>query len=225
VSLRPAVNYYQPRGNRLTVAPASEPVTADELRTHLRTDSTNLPDDEANDYIAEARQEIEDQTGVAMVNQTWRLSLDQWPMQREPWWDGVRQAHINVLHGGYADLELPRWPLSSITSVTVYDEASTSTAVTVADIFDVDTYSIPGRMGLQSGAVWPVALRPTNAIEVVYVSGYGADGDSVPAPIKRAVKVMASHIYAKRGDGCSASDAYQDSGARGIMGRYQPMKV
>ena len=214
------------RGNRLTSAPAAEPVTATELRTQLRTDSTDLPDAQANLYIAEARQELEDQTGLALISQSWQLTIDRWPSQREPWWDGVREGSINDLHGGGASsLELPRYPLQSITSCTVYDEDSNSTAVTVATTFDVDTQQMPGRLTLQRGATWPIALRANNAIEVVYVSGYGDASSDVPAPLKRAVRSMAAYLYQHRGDGCDAGDAYQASGAAATAGKYKVRKI
>jgi len=99
-----------------------------------------------------------------------------------------------MIAGGAADIEIPRWPLQSITSCTVYDEDSNSTAVVVSSVFDVDTQSLPGRLSLQSGATWPVALRANNAIEIVYVAGYGDAAADVPADLRRAVKQLASAL-------------------------------
>ena len=97
MSLRPAVSLYQQRGSVLVTAPGSEPVTATELRTHLRTDSTELPDAEANALIADARSEIENMIGLAFISQSWRLSIDRWPAGGEAWWDGtLPQQHIAV---------------------------------------------------------------------------------------------------------------------------------
>jgi hypothetical protein len=115
-----------------------------------------------------------------------------------------------------ASVELPRWPLTSITSVTVYDEDSNAVVVTVADTFDVDTYRLPGRVTLKRGAVWPVALRANNAIQIVYVSGH-ANAAAVPAPMKRAVKQLAAYLYAHRGDDCDPADAWSKSGAESTL--------
>ena len=84
---------------------------------------------------------------------------------------------------------------------------------------------MPGRATLKRGAVWPVAMRANNAIEVVYVAGYGDAATDVPAPLKRAVKQLAGYLYAHRGDGCDVEDAYSKSGASGIVGRYKVLKV
>lgn len=207
------------RAHRLTTAPATEPVTKAELRTFARTDSTTLPDTEADDLIEAARQWIEDQTSLALIDQTWTISLDNWPGYREPWWDGVRQGHLNELRGVPGFVTLPRYPLSSITSVTTYDEDSNSTAVTVADVFDVDTSQVPGRLSLQSGQTWPVATRPINAIVIVYVAGYGSAGSDVPMPIRQAVLRLAGHMFDHRGE-CDLATSYSQSGAANILRSY-----
>ena len=227
MSLTPNIRLHQNYGQVLITPPASEPVTAQELRDYLRESAEGLPDSEADDFIAEARQYIEDTYSVAMIDQTWRMATDRWPTQLEPWWDGVRQGHINELYGAqYAsDVKLPRFPLSSVDTVNVYDEDGNATAVTIADVFDVDTFQHPGRMTLQRGATWPVALRANNAIEITYTAGYGAAAADVPAPIKRAVKALAGYLYAQRGDGCDVGDALDASGAASIMAQYKVARI
>jgi uncharacterized phiE125 gp8 family phage protein len=226
MTLRPAIPLYQQRGSVLVTAPASEPVTASELRSHLRADSTELPDAEANALIAEARQMIEDLIGLAFISQSWRISLDRWPGGAEAWWDGVRQMAISELYAPnyMTSVMLPRWPLASITSVTVFDEDSNSQAVTVANTFDVDTYQVPGRLTLKRGSTWPIALRANDAIQIIYVSGY-ANAAAVPAPMKRALKQLAAFLYTNRGDTCEPADAMQKSGAAGLFDTYRPMRL
>ena len=226
MSLRAAVPLHQHRGSVIVTAPASEPVTASELRTHVRADAAELPDAEANALITDARTEIETMTGLAFITQTWRLALDRWPAGGEAWWDGVKDGSISDLYGAHSQrsIELPRWPLQSVTSVTVYDEASNSSAVTVATVFDVDLYRTPGRMTLKRGQTWPVALRASNAIEIVYVAGY-TSAANVPPPMKRAVRQLAAYLYSHRGDDCDPKQAYVASGADAILAGYRAMKV
>ena len=229
MALRHALTLYQDRGNVITSAPAVEPVTAADLRTYLRETATGLPDSEADDFITEARQYIEDQCNIAMITQSWLMAIDRWPTQSEPWWDGWRQAHINVIHGATAlsSVSPPRFPLQAVDGVNVYDEAGNATAVVVADTFDIDTYRTPGRMTLKRGATWPVALRANNAIEISYTSGYGSAAADVPAPMKRAVKQMAAYLYQNRGDGCGCdvSQAFEDSGAASLLSAYKVRQV
>jgi hypothetical protein len=223
MALRSPDRLYLDRGNRLQTAPTTEPVTADELRNYLSIDSVMLSDTEANSQIEFARQFIEDKTGLAMITQTWLVVLDRWPTGQEPWWDGVRQMSISELSGPHRSYELPRYPLISVDGVNVYDEAGNATAVTIANVFDIDTYRIPGRMTLKNGSTWPVALRDSNAIEITYKAGYGAAGD-VPAPLRRAVIQFAGYLWDHRGE-CDIKEAYVRSGAMSMAGIYAEKRI
>lgn len=221
MSLRQARILYPERGSVQETAPSVEPVTADELRANLVVGSTALPDAEANSLIAVAREYIEESTAIAMITQGWRLSLNDWPGGREPWWDGTRQWAISELNNQRGIVALPVYPLQSVDTVTVFDEASNATVVNIGATFDIDTYQKPGRLALQDGATWPIALRNINAIQIEYTAGYGDAAANVPAPLKRAVLQMAAYLFEHRGDGCAPGDAYVDSGAAGLAGRYK----
>ena len=223
MSLRPRVTFTQYRGHAIVTPPTIEPVTADELRAHLAETVDGLPYDQADDLIATAREMIEETTGIAMINQTWRLVLDAWPSQRAEWWDGVRQGAIADINGAPDYVYLPRYPLASIDSVTVYDDANTPAPVVVADTFNVDTYQKPGRMVLRNGATWPIALRNSNAIEVDYIAGFGATAASVPPTLRRAVKQVAAYLYSHTGDDCTPDDALSAAGA--LLGAYRVKRI
>lgn len=213
------VNQQFPRANRLVTAPEAEPVTAAELVSYARQTTTGLPSAEAHAVISQARNYLEQMTGLALIDQTWRLTLDAWPGYYEEWWDGVRQGTPDLFYTSPKSIIIPRYPLSSITSLTTYDTASNSTAVTVSDYFDTDTASIRGRLTLKSGAVWPTATRPTNAIEIVYVSGFGSSAYEVPHSLKRAVLVLAGYLFEHRSE-CEAGEAYKKSGAAEMVAAY-----
>lgn len=224
MSLRPAVHLYQYQGSVLLVPPAVEPVTLSELKAHLRIDDSG-EDDYLFNLIAEARAEIEEASGMALIRQKWRLTLDQWPGGKADWWDGVREGHINILYGSPVALALPRYPLAEIDTVTVFDEASNAQTVNVAATFDVDTNQRPGRLALKSGATWPIALRPTNGIQIDYFAGYGALAANVPAPLRRAVRNLAAYLYSHRGDGCDPVEAMKMSGAAAAVDIYKVARV
>lgn len=223
MSLRAAAPLYQHRGLALTVQPTGEPVADTELWLHLNSDQASFPD--AKSYITDARQDIEQRTGIAFLTQTWRLALDRWPTGGEGWWDGVRQGAVSDLYGAsQKSVELPRWPLQSISGINTYDDGGNATAVTVASTFDVDLYRVPGRMTLKGGAVWPIGLRSSNAIEITFVAGY-TSAANVPGPLKRAVKQLAAYYFSHRGDECDPKDAYVASGAESIVSRYRAARI
>jgi hypothetical protein len=226
MSLNPPEDRFQHRANVVVTAPALEPVTLHDVKLQARI-SDDAEDSLAVDAITEAREMVEDYLGCSLINTTWKVTFDNWPGgDRDQWWSGTRDGHIRELHApGSRSVVIPRWPLSSITSVTTYDEGSNSTAVTVANVFDTDTASTPGRLALQSGSTWPVALRPTNAIEIVYVAGYGASAADVPAPLRRAIRNIAAYLITHRGDCEGPEDIFTGSGARHILQQYRVVRL
>lgn len=220
MSLRAPAAYNQYRGNRRLANPASEPVTAAEVKDQLRITGT---DDDAliELYIQSARELCEELTGLALITQTWKLTLDHWPGGAEDWWDGVRTLPISELRASarHYDVVIPRYPLQSIQSITADD-----TAVTVADVFITDTQQMPGRLVIKRGATWPTVLDRANGIEISYTAGYGSDASSVPAALRLALMQMASYMYEHRGD-CDTMDAYKASGANTAFERYKAAKL
>lgn len=218
MSLRTPLKYNQYRGNVQTSAPATTPVSTTELETWLKIPAG----DETSNLtlmIESAVSQVEKYLGCCLITQSFQLTLDKWPMQQEPWWDGVRDAHINVLsaEGRAANVEIPRWPLQSIDSMTV-----DSSAVTTTDYFIVDTQQYYGRLVLKQGKTFPpIDTLSANAIEIVYTSGFGASGSDVPADLRMAVLQMAAYMFEHRGDGCSAAKAFEESGAKDLCNMYR----
>jgi len=220
MSLRGNIRYFSPRASVRVTDPAIEPVSVADLKAHMKeTDDTQ--DRYIENLIKEARELFEDKTNIALISQTRKLVLDSWNAPPDPWWDGVKEMAVTELHGGrFRHIDLPIYPIISVDSVTVYNEDSNSTAVTIASTFDIDTDSVPCRISLQHGAIWPIATRANNAIEIEYTCGYGTGATDIPTPLTRAVKDMAAYMYDQRGNGCTAASAYVKSGAREIARSY-----
>lgn len=218
MSLRQPIKYSQYRGNVQTSAPAVTPVSTTELENWLKieagTETANL-----TLMIESAVSHIERYLGCCLITQTFQASYDNWPMAYEPWWDGTRQAHINVLtsEGRAADIEIPRWPLQTVDTIVV-----DGSSITIADYFLVDTAQRYGRLVLKRGATWPpITDLSANAIVITYTSGFGDAATDVPSDLRKAVLQMAAYSFEHRGDGCSAMNAFEESGAKDVCSMYR----
>jgi len=159
-----------------TVAPAAEPVTLTEAKSHLRVD---ISDDDTliEGLITAARDMIEKMARRALITQTWRYSLDGWP--------------------GGDEIRLPRPPLQSVASIVYKESDGTSNSWDTA-AYIVDSDSEPGRVVLAYGESWPsVTLYPAAPIQITFVAGYG-DADDVPETWKQAIKLLVAHWYENR---------------------------
>lgn len=160
----------------LVTPPVAEPVTLDELKSHLYVSHS---DDDAllTLYLTMARAAVEAETWRAILTQTWDLFLSAWPA------DGV--------------IELPRSPLQSVTSITYRDSDNVTTTLAAAT-YEVDTASEPGRVVLAYGQNWPaVTLAASHPIRVRFVAGW-PDAASVPGMIKAALLLQAGELYVQR---------------------------
>jgi uncharacterized phiE125 gp8 family phage protein len=169
----------------LTTPPATEPVTLDDAKAHLKVDVT---DDDAliTSLISAARARAEWHTGRAFVTQSWTLWLDGWPC------NGI--------------VEIPLPPLQSVASVTAYALDDTATILDAA-AYHVDTASSPARLTLKLNASPPVNLRRINAIAITFTAGYGDAGGDVPAPVREAILKMIANFYVNRGDAAAVTPA------------------
>jgi uncharacterized phiE125 gp8 family phage protein len=164
-----------------TVAPTEDPVTLAEAKLWARVDGTE-DDQLITDLITAATHQIEFLLGRQLVNATYTLEIDRFPREVRPR-SGVRIAQI----------QLPRAPLSSVTSVAYLDPSGVSQTLST-DVYTVDTGSEPGRVYLSADQSWPDIDAIANAVTITFVAGYGA-ATAVPEQYKTAVKMLVCHWY------------------------------
>lgn len=166
---------------KLITAPAVEPVTTTEAKSHLRVD-LSADDTLIGTLITAARQMAENYTLRALCTQTWDLYRDGFYMQGRD----IAPSAVTI----------PRPPLQSVTSVTTYDGDNVAT-VFASSGYLVDTASEPGRVVLADGEAWPTDLRSANGVVIRFVAGYGVAAD-VPQQIKQAILQTIGHLYENR---------------------------
>ncbi len=159
---------------RQTVAPAAEPLTTAEAKAHLRVDISD--DDTLIDaLVIRAREWAEEFTGRAFINQTWTWKLDRFPHE----------------------FRVPRARLVSVTSIKYVDPQGAEQTL-AADQYTVDTFSEPGRIEEAYGTTWPATRGVNNAVEVVFVAGYGAAGSALPESLRQAMLLLVGEWYEYR---------------------------
>jgi len=218
MALRQTLNYNQYRGHTLVTAPLAEPVSATDVKDQLELDANDASKNTQIElYITAAREMVEEYTGLALITQTWKLTLDHWPNDRQPWWDGVRQGSIDELlqSGRASQILLPRYPLQAVNTIN-----SDGVSVTVASVFIVDTQQKPGRLIVKRGATWPTVLDNANGIDIEYTAGYGSSASDVPAALRLAIIQMAAYMFEHRGD-CDTASAMKMSGAQSLVNTYK----
>ncbi|MFM0628854.1 head-tail connector protein [Paraburkholderia xenovorans] len=136
--------------------PAQMPVSLDVAKLHLRVDGT-VEDDLITIYLKAATARAENITGRALITQTLEERFSRC--------------------GG--DVELTRWPVQSIESVTLAGAAVTDYTSELGDNATL--------FGL-----------PRGTVVVTYKAGYGDAGDAVPEPIVQWILATVGTFYENR---------------------------
>jgi len=154
--------------------PATEPVTAADLRDQVRQDFTG---DSAfmDSCIASARAFVEAHIRQRLITQTVQFRRD-----------GL---------GGV--IALPVWPIQAVTEIS-YLDASGVEQVLAADLWRVRRSVRPYQIIPAHLASWPSVLPDLDTVGITMTVGYGASGADVPPDIIAAIKSMAAHLYENR---------------------------
>jgi uncharacterized phiE125 gp8 family phage protein len=180
----------------LVKAPAAEPVSLPDAKAWLRVDGTD-EDSLLAALIPVARQAVEGETGVALIAQQWKWSLDAWPPGRV--------------------LAPPIGPLRSLDLVEVGATSGSALAVPLAS-FRVDASGLRGRIALV-GTV-PDPGRAIGGIALTITVGLAAGSADVPAALRHAVLLTLASLHANRGDVASA-DGPVPQAARALLAPWR----
>lgn len=164
---------------------AEEPITLAEVKTALRIDGTDY-DSILTPLIKTARQIGEKITGRDFVNKTWKLYMDDFPSSDS---EGIK---------------IEKSMLQSISSIKYYinDVLTTYSSSNYYKTYDTN-YSW---IYLVDGQSYPVIDDRKQAVEIIFVSGYGASASDVPQAIKQALISMVVALYENAGDCAESSD-------------------
>lgn len=165
-------------GLKLIEAPATEPITLDEAKAHLRVTQAD-DDDLISIFIKAARQSAERFLGRALIDQTWELILDEFPD---------------------SEIEIPLPPLIEVVSIYYDDAAGDEQLVPPAD-YAVDTSNSPGWVVPVSSG-WPSPIEAINSVRIRFRAGYlntdSPPAADVPFDIKAAILLTLGTLYAHR---------------------------
>jgi hypothetical protein len=189
----------QKYGIELVSAPESEPCSLEESKTHLRVD---FPDDDGYilALISAAREVVEGKLRRAVFQQTYELSLDQFPyptgtLTRSP---EQRENYLfpSVYFADYA-IELPRSKVTSVDSI-IFQDVTGEPVTLPEDQYVADLNSEPARIVPANGGTWPyINSYSPGSITITFKAGLW-DADTIPASVKQAMLLLVGHWYANR---------------------------
>lgn len=166
---------------KIITPPTDYPVTRDEAAEWLHVDPSNILSENVviEDLIATATDMVEKYTSRALLTQTLEVEFMPNPPEILP-----------------MRIHLPRAaPLQLVNYVKAIEQDGTE-HLQHANVYNVDTYAIPGRIQLLMGFWWEYFVFGKYRIQ--YICGYGDTPDKVPSPFRTAIKMLVSQLYQSR---------------------------
>jgi len=157
--------------SKVTTEPSSEPIVLADAKGRLRIDSDEENTD-LNFLIQTTREIVEQRTNRSLITQSRTIRMDYFPFN-----DTIR-----LLNG----------PVSAVTSVKYYNDSEVLTTMSASDYW-VDT--VGDRLIVKNS--WPSTFEMPNAVEIIYVAGYGT-ASNVPTPLRNAMYMILAHLYENR---------------------------
>src|SRR5690606_7645632 len=124
--------------------------------------------------IVAARVHVESLTSRALLSQTWRLVLDEWPESRA--------------------IRLPVSPMISLTEIRCYDGEGGEHQIAIEQ-FLPDGQAVPARLICPGTVAGAPVLRGRMGIEIDYVAGFGSEPEAVPADLLQSLKTLVAYWY------------------------------
>ena len=173
----------------VTTPPTELPFSIELLRSYCRVlDASD--DEKLTDLAFTAFMMVQDMTSRSLLSQTLTLTLDSFPATRRVD-DDFWYRPVPVGDPCYPIIEVPRPPLTSVTSIKYYDSANVQRTLSAVTDYRVDAVHSPGR--IEPINPWPSTYKKVNAVEIVYVAGYAKA--QVPVRLSQAVKQLTAFWY------------------------------
>lgn len=155
----------------LITPPAALAVSLDMAKLNLRITNSAL-DASITLWLRACTSQCEHEIGRSLINQGWRLTLDEFPDA----------------------FELSSPPTVRVDSIKYYDVNNVLQTLDPAD-YDLDPKQEPGYVVPAVGKAWPETFDRINAVMIGYTCGYGETDDLVPPGAQQYILARLSEQF------------------------------
>jgi len=172
-------------------SPLLEPLTLTEAKAYLKVDHTD-EDTLIGQMIREARSWTETFLGRALIDQTWKLTLERFPASGQ--------------HNPHASITLPKGHTIAVTAFTYRDTDGTLGTLTGMEVSPIGS-DYQWDLGDEGGGVlrpawgdsWPATRDTIDPLNITFRAGYTTSA-GIPEQILAGLKWKLADLYATRGD-------------------------
>lgn len=189
----------------LVTPPVNPILSLEDARAQLRVEACGSPPEHPDDalitaligMVASELDGVDGWLGRALIDQTWLLTLDQFP--------GAARRHFvfdrcAVQDRLYLPLTSPQYSGASpapapVIELSYVDCNGVTTVLTEGDDYRVVTDSDPMFLEPAYGTAWPTTRDTAGAVRLTYEAGYGPDAADIPGTIINYARLRLGQLY------------------------------
>ena len=158
--------------------PTTLPLALNDLKDHLRIERDELDyDDDLTLLIWTARDFIESDCHVTLINTQYTAIWDDWPSDR---------------------LCIPNWPIVTVDSIAYVDTGG-DTQTWSSSLYRTSLVQVPATIIPAITEDWPdLEADAIDAVTLTFTAGYGTAATDIPNQIQTMIKLLASHWFKHR---------------------------
>lgn len=161
---------------KLVTAPTTTPVSLATVKEHLRLPASYTSEDTViSMYLDAAVKMAEDRTNRCLMEQTWRISYDRFPLE----------------------FLINKTPLIAVSHIKYVNSAGVLTTLSSSDYL-VDADSEPWRIQPAYQKSFPICRLQNNSVTVTFTAGY-ASASAIPKNIIAAILLIVDDLWKNRG--------------------------
>ena len=193
---------------QLQTAPASELITTNEAKAHLRIEAAFTDDDSYIDsLITAAREIVELHTRVKWAAATYYYHLTEFPGS-----DIITIPDVGYIRGTGFVIE--------------YYDTSASFVTLAASNYTIVGNVMPASVWLKADSSWPSTIGDRPAVRITLKVGYNAATSMpTPKPILQAMLMIIGHLYENRQDVVDRIQYTMPQGAAYLIQSYRDITV
>ena len=190
-------------GLTITSEPSEEPLTAAELKTHLRYPKSD-EDDLITGLIAAARKRYEIETRRVLIDTGYTWTLDSFPGERHntSWSQGPQSFrgsdNGDGFWGAQGMVRLPRGPLINLTRI-IYTDTNGVDQTLSTSVYEVGADGdMPARLAVRHAETWPDTRDEIDSVQIKFTAGHGTAASEVPDIDKAAIRLIVGNWWSNR---------------------------
>jgi len=179
----------------------------EDAQAHQRLPSDSDPL-EITSIIKAATIIVERHIEMALVNQTYRLTLEAFPTMYDPVMTAGEAIAFPTRFGSSVTMkrlplriEFPIGNVTSIESIKYYDTDDEEVTMPEEDYVLAMGITPQYVVSKEVGSEWPaISSIIPNAVKIEFVAGFGDNPEKVPDDLRHAVKMVFGHLWENRED-------------------------